>query len=290
MQLRQIIFVVVAICSVASASCAHEPTSVVLTYEIDGTGPSRLGDNLSKDVAEAINRRLGPGGAASALDKKQIRIELYGKINAAGLKLAEQRISGGGGFEFRILADTEHTDDLPIIKQAKLLPLDKHDVSIDSKKVAEWMRYNELDFGPVDREVGGMVKRQAAGVPEALVLMDDLNVTGEYLTSAKKSFDESHHVAIHFSLNKTGAEKLKQLTSDNLPAPSTPDAFRKIGMIFDKKLVSAPVIRSTISDRGAISGVSLPEREVETIVDILNAGTLPCKIRLVEEKPVEAAK
>jgi preprotein translocase subunit SecD len=291
MQLRQMILVVIVICGLTTTSCAHKPVSVVLTYEIDGSGLSRVGDNLTKDVAEAINERLGPRGAATALDKKQIRIELFGKIDVTDLKLAEQRISGGGGgFELRILADTEHTDDLPIIKQAKLTPPDKHDVLIDDKRVAEWIRYNERDFGPVDREVGGMVKRQAAGVPEALVLIDDLNVTGEYLTSAKKGFDESNRPAIHFSLNKAGAERLKQLTSDNLPAPSTPDAFRKIGVIFDKKLVNAPVIRTTITDRGTISGGSLSEPEVDTIIDILNAGTLPCKIRLIEEKRVEEKK
>jgi preprotein translocase subunit SecD len=283
------ILVVVVICGLASVSCAHEPTSVVLTYEIAGRPPSSAEDQWTKVVADAINERLGSRGSAAALDKKQIHIELYGKIDATGLKLAEQRISGDG-FEFRILADTEHPDDLPIIKQAKLTPSDKHDVSIDDKKVAEWVRYNERDFGPVDREVGGMVKRQAGNVPEALVLIDELNVTGEYLTSAKKSFDQSTHVAIHFSLNKVGAGRLKQLTSDNMPAPSTPDAFRKIGMIFDKTLVSAPVIRSTISDRAAISGGSMSEQEVDTIVDILKAGALPCKIQLIEEKRVDAKK
>src|SRR5262249_46658197 len=152
--------------------------------------------------------------------------------------------------------------------------------------VAKWVPYAELQFGPVDREVGGVVKRLAGNVPEALVLIDDLNVTGEYLTSAEKSTGPDKQPDVHFSLNKAGAEKPKQLTSDNLPGPSRPDAFRKLGIIFDGKLLSAPVIRTVISKSGAISGGGLSEREVDNMINVLNTGTLPCKIQLVEEKRV----
>lgn len=290
MLFRVLVSTAAVFCSFVSSGSAHEPTSVVLTYEIDGRGPRGAGSESTKVVAKAITERLGRMGEASATDDKQIRVELYGKIDEAGLKLAKQRINSGGVFEFRILADTEHPDDLPIIQQAKKTAQDKRDVVIDDKIVAEWVPYMQKQFGPADHETIGVVKRQAGNVPEALVLIDDLNVTGEYLTSATKSAGLNGQPDVHFSLNKAGAEKLHQLTSDNLPEPATPDAYRKIGIIFDKLLLTAPVIRSTISDRGTISGGSMTEREVDAMVDILNAGTLPCKIRLVDEKRLAEKK
>jgi preprotein translocase subunit SecD len=290
MSFRVLILIAIVFSSIASRCCAHEPTSVVLMYEIDGRGPMNAGSEGTKVVAKAIAKRLGRMGEASATNDKQIRVELYGKIDEAGLKLAKQRINSGGVFEFRILADAEHPNDLPIIQQAKQTPQDKREVVIDDKIVAEWVPYMQKLFGPADHETIGVVKRQAGSDPEALVLIDDLNVTGEYLTSATKSAGPNGQPDVHFSLNRVGAEKLQQLTSDNLPEPSTPDAYRKIGIIFDKLLLTAPVLRSTISGRGTISGGSMTEREVDAMVDILNAGTLPCKTRLVDEKRLAEKK
>jgi SecD/SecF fusion protein len=51
-----------------------------------------------------------------------------------------------------------------------------------------------------------------------------------------------------------------------------------LGIILDKRLISAPEIRETISDRGTISGGSMTDREVDHIVQILNAGSLPAAL------------
>jgi preprotein translocase subunit SecD len=154
----------------------------------------------------------------------------------------------------------------------------------DDKKVAEWVAYSKAEFGPVDWELDGLAKRLAGDTPEALVLLDSMNVTGQYLTSATKGLDDRGNPSIMFLLDREGARRFHKLTSQYVPNPATPNAHRRLGIILDKKLLSAPQIHSAISDRGMISGSSMTKLEVEHIVDILNAGALPMSIKLVDER------
>src|SRR5215471_15454544 len=107
MPCRRLVLIVALIAGLASAGCTRKPT-VVLTYEIVGAVPAHAGDDAPMLVADAINRRIGHRGHASGWNKKQIRVDLYGKVDPSDLKLVEQLIAAEGGFEFRIMADLEH--------------------------------------------------------------------------------------------------------------------------------------------------------------------------------------
>ena len=128
-----------------------------------------------------------------------------------------------------------------------------------------------------------LVKRMAGDTPEALVLIDPMNVTGDYLTSATKGLDERGGPAVHFTFDRDGARRFRQLTSQNMPNPATRNAHRRLGIMLDKQLISAPNIIETISDRGMISGGTMSEQEVEHIIEILNAGSLPAALN---KKPI----
>jgi SecD/SecF fusion protein len=67
------------------------------------------------------------------------------------------------------------------------------------------------------------------------------------------------------------------LTSENRPNPAT-GKERYLGIILDKRLLSAPSIRETITDSGQISGGGMTEDEVDFIVGILDAGRLPAAL------------
>ena len=72
------------------------------------------------------------------------------------------------------------------------------------------------------------------------------------------------------TLNDGAAE----LTKANKPNPATPNVYRHLGIILDNRLLSAPRIQETISDRGMISGGTMTQEEVQHIVGILDAGSL----------------
>jgi len=290
MNYRRMLIIAVTTCGVVAQCRGHEPTSVVLTYELSGCGTAVTEKFDTQKLAAALNQRIGKDASAKALDDSRFQIEIYGKHDSSGLDAIKKRIGGGWCLELRILADTERTEDLPIIKQAKALQADKQEVISDGTKVAAWVRFNKKDFGPVDKETYGMVKQLRGGVPQTLVLMDDANVTGESILFATKVTDNSGHSNIKLALTEEGGKKLHDLTGQNLPGPSTPDACRHLGIVLDKQLLSAVVIRSVISDRATISGGSMTNDEIDAIVDSLNRGLLPRVFRLVDEKVVTEKK
>ena len=122
-----------------------------------------------------------------------------------------------------------------------------------------------------------------------LVVKDNEDVTGQYLTRADCDTDPTTgRPCISFAFNSIGAQLFGKLTGDNLP-DSVRGFTRRLGIILDGELYSAPNIQSTICDRGLITG-SFTQQEVKDQVDLLNAGSLPARLRLVEKRePASAA-
>jgi SecD/SecF fusion protein len=71
------------------------------------------------------------------------------------------------------------------------------------------------------------------------------------------------------------------LTGSHLPDEKG-DFSYALGIILDGKLYSATRIMSTIRDRGEITG-SFTHEQVDDLVRVLNAGSLPVKIRPVKK-------
>ena len=228
------------------------------------------------ELIAALKRRLDPDGT------KEITIRQYGQAieiiipetGDAEMEFVKRRITDLGQLEFRITADGTRPKDRPIILLANELPPSVKDVMQGENKVAEWVSYDVDAF----LDDNTLVTRKAGDTPEALVLMDPYNVTGKYLTSATKGLDERGGPAVHFSFDRTGSYLFGQLTGENRPSPSTPDVYRHLGIILDQHLLSAPRIITKITDRGMISGGSMTEREVEHIIEVLNAGSLPAAL------------
>ena len=231
-------------------------------------------------LVQALKQRVDPDGT------KEITIRGYGQaaleiiipeVGQDEMEYVKQKITKIGQLEFRITADPSMTKDHDIIEIAKRTPLTQTDVMRGDTKVAEWVPYDVKSFGPVDRQ-DNMVKRQAGDTPQVLVLMDPFNVTGDYLSKASKGIDETGGPAVHFSFNAQGAQRFGNLTNSNKPNPATPEVYRHLGIILDKMLVNAPVIRTKIEGEGMISGGSMSDKEVETTVEVLNAGSLPAAL------------
>jgi SecD/SecF fusion protein len=229
-----------------------------------------------EELIEALKERIDPTGT------REVTIRPFGPaieiiIPATGqdqLEYVKRRITALGQLEFRITADPRFPKDRPIIDQAKLAPPSQKNILLGGNKVAEWVTYSVEEFGPVEEE-GGLVKRMAGKTPEALVLMDPFNVTGDYLSSTTMGADERGAPAVNFSFNRAGAGRFKILTSENRPSAANQNVYRNLGIILDKRLISAPIIRTTISSEGQISGGSMTEEEVEYIIRILKSGSLP---------------
>lgn len=102
-------------------------------------------------------------------------------------------------------------------------------------------------------------------------------VSGSDLKTAYISKDEFNRPAVGFELKGEASSKFAEVTSKNIG--------RKLAIVLEDKVVSAPVIRSRISDRGQITGNFTPE-EVRDLALILRTGSLPTSVRILQEKVV----
>jgi SecD/SecF fusion protein len=263
-----------------------------LVYDLADTSSDQAKPNMD-ELRSAIQQRIDPSGQLEvAVRARGNSIEIImPRAGEAELNRIKRTLTALGNLEFRILVDGASTDrDIEeLIEEAKALPRSQTRVEVAGLQ-AKWVPYKVEEFGGVDefdpadaspnvRERRNAVKRQGLDGPEILVLLDVHDVTGEYLTSARKGFGIDGP-QVQFSFDATGARKFGRLTGENVPDPNTGD-LSFLGIILDDVLLSAPSIQSQIKGDGQISGRNMAEEEVEEVVDILNAGSLPAALNKV---------
>jgi SecD/SecF fusion protein len=239
-------------------------------------------DNMGK-LIRALIERVDPAGTKEVSIKQfgegQIEI-IIPKAEKSELEAIERRIYTSGVLEFRITASPRFSKHQSYIKAAEALPPGQNIVRLGGREVARWVGYDERQFGDADQaERSGLVVRMSGETPQVLVMTDDgLNVTGDFLRSAASDVDQFGGPAVSFVFDQLGAFKFKQLTTNHQPNPS--GEKYNLGILLDNRLLSAPTLNDVISDRGIISGLE-NEAEVEFLVGILNAGSLPASLNKV---------
>jgi preprotein translocase subunit SecD len=117
------------------------------------------------------------------------------------------------------------------------------------------------------------------GQPKFYLVRREAVVTGRDLKNARAGVDENNQPAVHFTLTPTGAEKFKRETGRSIG--------RKLAIILDGQVASAPVIRSQIGGEGQITG-AFSAQQVDELAKVLRAGALPATLRYQQELTVGA--
>jgi SecD/SecF fusion protein len=258
---------------------------VILIYEVDQSKKSSkepLSAQQMEQLVAAISKRINPGGQKeltirqSGVDQLEVIIP---DVDEQEAKRLEDVISQQGTLEFRILANRK--DHRRLIERAEGEKT-KRITDSEGNVLAWWVpiaagRENEIPYAnsEIARRV---VKIDDREVTEILVAGDNYNVTGDYLQRAAPGIDhKTGRPAVDFWFDSTGATLFSGLTSDNLPDKVQKGFTRKLGIILNGELYSAPSIQSTISNQGQITG-SFTQKEVKSLVDVLNAGALPAAL------------
>ena len=120
----------------------------------------------------------------------------------------------------------------------------------------------------------------AQGITDADILLATeragkpyVEVNGSDLTRAKKEVSKTGGYEVNFTMSVGGGDKLMKLTGANLPTAQS-DFHRRMAILLDSRILSAPNLNSIISSQGLIEG-RFSEKEVDFLVNILNAGALP---------------
>jgi len=109
------------------------------------------------------------------------------------------------------------------------------------------------------------------------LLTKESNVTGEDLINAQPARGELGQWEVHFELSPSGARRFAKLTGENVN--------KRLAIVLDKKVQSAPVISTRIEGRGSIEG-NFSEKEAKDLSLILRAGSLPAPIKILENRTV----
>jgi SecD/SecF fusion protein len=268
---------------------------VILIYEIEDqpveetTSPDEEVAPRRVDIeklVQAINRRVNPGGVLEVtirpLGDTQIEV-IIPEADREEVERLKRKISAAGTLEFRILANNR--DHQALIEQA----LNREDRVLrdaEGRVLAWWVpiaRGQEGNFAyPEIATRKRKDPRTGYEFTEVLVVKDPFDVTGAYLVHAAPGFDRTGAPAVFFTFNSEGGMRFGGLTGNNLPEPGQVEFTRKLGIILDGYLYSAPAIRDTIFTHGEITG-RFTREEVQDLVDVLNAGSLPARL---SEQPV----
>ena len=120
---------------------------------------------------------------------------------------------------------------------------------------------------------------ETAGTPGTVyyVVRRVAAVTGRDLRNARPSLDENNRPAVGFSLNSEGASRFGNFTAANIN--------RRLAIVLDNRVYSAPNINSRIDNDGIIQG-SFTNQEVADLALVLRSGALPATLTYLEERTV----
>jgi len=112
-------------------------------------------------------------------------------------------------------------------------------------------------------------------------------LSGEYLKSAAVDYRALGQPVVNLQFDSRGAKKFASVTSDYAPGGARnpdPNKMRQLAIVLDGTLYSAPTIREAIyGGKAEISGsFKLPEARL--LANILNAGSLPAPVKIVEKR------
>ncbi len=146
------------------------------------------------------------------------------------------------------------------------------DVKTALDGVAPTMK-NDVDILPGTREdeLG-----RAAGT-EFYAVRKTIPVTGTDLKNARVQKGRLGEPNVGFSLTPDGGRKFGDLTGANVG--------RRLAIVLDNKVVSAPRINSRIDDQGVIEG-SFTTQQAADLALVLRSGSLPASLTTMEERTV----
>jgi protein-export membrane protein SecD len=134
------------------------------------------------------------------------------------------------------------------------------------------------------RDVTLLFENQPVGVGartyrRLFVLDRDPFMTGEDLEDAVANRDPQFNQSmVQFELSRTGGRRFSQFTGQNIG--------RFLAIVLDNEVMSAPVIRDRIGNRGQIELGGADLEQARDLALVLRAGALPAPLTVVEERTV----
>jgi len=267
-----------------------DPTS----FAVEGVEPARVKDmrDSLKDYRRAPDWELREPGEGRFLVKmtdayvrslKKRTVDeaiktLERRVNQLGV--AEPVISAHGSQGDQILIQLPGVSDPEaakrVIKQTAQLSLQMVEDSANSR---ESLLLNTAGKVPDNMTV---VEGQGdtPGQPEFYLVRREAVITGRDLKNARVGVDENNAPQINFSLNPVGTDRMKRESGRNIG--------KRLAIVLDSNVYSAPVIQSQLGGENRITG-RFTTQEADELSKVLRAGALPATLKYLQELNVGAS-
>ncbi|OBV28413.1 protein-export membrane protein SecD [Helicobacter sp. CLO-3] len=132
-----------------------------------------------------------------------------------------------------------------------------------------------LEFAESTKEAS-IAKKNGQEIPKLLLKAVPI-LDGSMITDARLAYDDKHRPVVSFELNSQGAKRFADFSSASIG--------KRMAIVLDGKIYSAPVIRARISSSGQISG-DFAEEEAIDLAITLRSGALPAPLSVLEKRSV----
>ena len=227
--------------------------------------------SMKPDLILQIKRRT----SEQAVETIRRRVDEYG--------LAEVVVAPQGAGGERILVQLPGVEDpqqvKALIRETSFLELR---LVVDVGNSEEELRQRYGNHLPEGTEIlPGWIDREGGGADAGVYLLrKEAVITGQDLEYAYPCRDELGLPAVCFRLSRSGGEKFYRFTSEHIGD--------RLAIVLDRKVITAPSIRSAIRDQGQITG-RFTQQEAERLAIQLRSGALPATLTVLEERQVGPA-
>ena len=103
-------------------------------------------------------------------------------------------------------------------------------------------------------------------------------LTGDSLVDARVEFGQFNQPQVSVRFDSRGARRFDRITAANVD--------KRLAIVLDKRIYSAPVIQERISGGTAVITGSFSDEEARDLAIVLRAGALPAPVKILEERTV----
>ncbi len=259
-----------------------------MIFEVDRDASEKeVTDQVMEQLVGAISKRINESGLENVTVRRvgfdQIEVIIPG-VARDEVQAAKDKMTRLGSLEFAILANRR--DHRELIARAEASQ--ERDLREGGRIVASWREVGiNSDTGQPKtvEEQGEVVSRPGRVTDDGQQLQEfltvfereDQRVTGQFLTEARSEINSrTGGLSVGFTFNGEGARRFYSLTRKNAPMS---DGFeRRLSILLDGNIHSAPSINEPIGAQGQITG-QFSQKEINELISVLNAGALEVPIK-----------
>ncbi|MGE4601988.1 MAG: protein translocase subunit SecD, partial [Planctomycetota bacterium] len=245
--------------------------------------PVEQRSSVASDVKDVISRRFDSYGlkeiSVAISGNNGLLIQLPGFDNDE-LERLKGQIERAGDLNIHLVSTAEYKT-IDVITEIEAKMVEREQALIAYNALSSAQRALQDPPGELDRIV---VYRSSSvdglrGAPEVVENGKGLRVSGSYIQEASRTVDQTGGPAVGFTFGGAGSTLFANLTGENIN--------RSLAIVLDGVAMSVATINDQIVGRGTISG-NFTTEEVDDIVTILRAGSLPAKPKLESQQTVGA--